>query len=582
MLLALAQINPTIGDIAGNAAIIARQSEQARDAGADLIVFPELALCGYPPKDLLLEAGFIDRCERAANELGREHSRGITLVIGLPMHARRQPGITNSLLAFRDGALLDRHDKRLLPTYDVFDENRYFVPGNEAVVIAVPDGKNGITRVGLSICEDLWKGEDVGFSARYTDAPDPVAGLAAAGAQLIINASAAPFVLHKHERHRALLARHAKQRGVHVAAVNQVGGNDELVFDGRAVVLDDRGEVLRAAPGFCEHLLLAEVPGGRDGDAIDPDDDSSGESSLFQALVLGVRDYLRKCGNIPGGIIGLSGGIDSALTAAIAVAALGRERVLGVSMPGPFSSEGSITDAKILAANLGITCIDAPIDGAFAAFRGGLDKVFHGLGLPILGERMPDLTQENLQSRLRGTLLMALSNRTGRLVLTTGNKSELAVGYCTLYGDMNGGLAVISDLTKGAVYSLSRWINTHHDTLHTLPVGFADGRSWDRPPIPESTITKPPSAELAPGQKDQDSLPPYDVLDEIVRRYVELRESPEAIRTSVGADAPTVARIIRLINAAEFKRAQAATGIKVTGVAFGSGRRIPIAHGWRP
>lgn len=588
MRLALAQLNPTVGDIRRNTDAIIDFIGQARAQHADLVCFPELAICGYPPKDLLLQEGFIDACTTEAKRIARA-SKNITVVFGCPTPLAKpvRPGgpIANSLLAARDGKFIAHYDKRLLPTYDVFDENRYFRPGDSPVVITVKGAADKkATRVGLSICEDLWKGEDAGFAQRYLDSPDPVAALARKGVDLIINPSASPFVLGKGSRHRAILTAHAKRHKVFVAAVNQVGGDDDLVFDGHAAIIDPAGKLLAAGPGFVEHLMIFDVPTpGRAAETkrgtlhptrkiADPLLDTDPLRHLYDALVLGVRDYCRKTG-FRTALLGLSGGIDSALTAVIGAAALGPANILGVAMPGPYSSEGSVSDAYLLAKNLGVPCrtisIAAPMDG----FRATIDADFSKAGLSTLGAKLPDLTEENLQSRLRGITLMALSNRTGAIVLTTGNKSELAVGYCTLYGDMNGGLAVLSDVTKEQVYALSRFINANHAAL-----GFTV------PPIPEASITKPPSAELRPNQTDQDSLPPYPVLDEIIERYVEHRQSVRTIlrqtKGKPGFDAATITRVARLIDISEYKRKQAAVGIKVTTVAFGSGRRVPIAQRW--
>jgi NAD+ synthase (glutamine-hydrolysing) len=456
--LALAQINPVVGDIRHNAAVTRHFIERARDAGADLVVLPELCLCGYPPKDLLLREGFIDACEREGDALGASASAGLTVVLGLPMKEDRpgRTGTTNSLVAWRDGHRIARYDKRLLPTYDVFDEDRYFEPGGKACVIDVPVRSGVTVRVGLAICEDLWQGEDAGFSSRYLDAPDPVAAAVQLGATVLAVPSASPFVLAKAARHRAILRRHASRHGIYVASVNQVGGNDDLIFAGHACVIDPRERLIGAAAGFREDLLITDIPptGGAAAEVSAMQDPLSheAEQQLFEALVLGVRDYCSKTG-FKQAIIGLSGGIDSALTAAIAARALGPENILGVAMPGPYSSEHSVSDAEHLAANLGVRLISAPIALPMAGFRAALDDAFDALDTARLGAALPDLAEENLQSRIRGTLLMGLSNRTGAIVLTTGNKSELAVGYCTLYGDMNGGLAVLSDVTKRRVYA---------------------------------------------------------------------------------------------------------------------------------
>lgn len=566
MKLALAQINPTVGDIDGNAALIVRDIGFARAAGCDVVVFPELALCGYPPKDLLLQEGFIAAISEAAKSIGEKHTQGIAVVFGaaLPADEKKSSGrIANSLVVYRDGRLVDYYDKRLLPTYDVFDENRYFTPGDRAVVFNCAGMK-----CGLSICEDLWKGEDAGFASRYVEAKDPVVELAAAGAKVILSPSASPFVLGKGQRHRAILRKHAMRHGAYVAAVNQVGGNDDLLFGGHAAVFDPQGRLIAAAPGFQEHVLIVDLPGeGRE--AVDPETDASEDEQLFKALVMGTRDYCRKTG-FKKAVLGISGGIDSALTAAIGAAALGASNVTGLALPSAYSSEHSKSDAYELAKRLGIRSATVPISEPVDGHRAVIDPLFAGLELPTLGAKLPDLTEENLQSRVRGTILMAYSNRTGAIVLTTGNKSEMAVGYCTLYGDMNGGLAVLSDVGKQLVYKLSRWMNANYKAC-----GFSV------PPIPEGSITKPPSAELRPDQKDQDSLPPYEELDQIIERYVEKKQAPSTIVRETGLDEAVVRRIARLIDLAEYKRKQAAVGLKVTTVAFGSGRRVPIAQGWR-
>lgn len=577
MKLALAQINPTIGDMKGNAALVLDAAAKCRHA--DLLVCPELCLTGYPPKDLLMHEGFLDealaQAKSLAESLARELPPSLTVVVGLPLACDFGPGITNSLVVLRAGAIIARYDKRLLPTYDVFDEDRYFVPGSRACVVDVgPAGRT--TRVGLSICEDLWRGEDAGFASRYLDAPDPVADLIRSGARVIINPSASPFVLGKSARHRDILRRHATNHRVHVASVNQVGGNDDLVFDGHSCVIDPAGSLVAAARGFESELLVIDLDTSSAPSSactLPPLADpalGAPEELAFHALRRGVADYCRKTG-FKSVLLGLSGGIDSALTACIASAALGPANVLGVGLPGPFSSDHSVEDARQLADNLGVHFEIVQINSAFEAMRPPLDHAFRAINQPALGASLPDLAEENLQSRLRGVVLMALSNRSGSLVLTTGNKSELAVGYCTLYGDMNGGLAVLSDVSKQLVYRLSRFINHQHSRL-----GFPT------PPIPERSITKPPSAELRPDQTDQDSLPPYDVLDEIIDRYVEQRQHPARIVREAGFDAELVDRVTRMIDLAEYKRTQAATGLKITSVAFGPGRRVPIAQRWRP
>jgi NAD+ synthetase len=601
MRLALAPLNPTVGDLKGNTNLLVDGTAKARAAGADVVVFPELALCGYPPRDLLLMEGFLPACAAAARHIGEQHTQGITVIFGVPLPLERTPAqpdrapIANALVVYRDNKFVDYYDKRLLPTYDVFDEDRYFEPGTRTVVLS--DLKSRVSsppfRPGLTICEDLWKGEDAGFSSRYTHSPDPVDELVKLGANLIISPSASPFVLGKDERHRAILRHHARKHGVYVASVNQLGGNDDLIFDGHALVYSPTGDLIAAGELFKDDQLLIDLPlperRGRGVGASDlvspstgsrtptstsqtphptPDTSSPPEALLFRALTLGIKDYLRKTG-FSKAIIGLSGGIDSALTAALAVSALGPANVLGVAMPSHYSSDHSRSDAYDLAQRLGIQCPTIPIEPPFLAFESTLNPPLQSLGQSRLGEKLPDISEENLQSRLRGTLLMALSNRTGAIVLTTGNKSELAVGYCTLYGDMNGGLAVLSDVSKQLVYRLSRWINANHAAC-----GFA------APPIPERSITKVPSAELRPNQTDQDSLPPYEVLDDIIERHVEGRQGAERIIRETGYDEPTVRRVLRLIALSEYKRKQAAVGLKVTTVAFGAGRRMPIAQRW--
>jgi NAD+ synthase (glutamine-hydrolysing) len=574
MKIALVPLNPIVGDIAGNAALHVAAIARAREAGADLVVFPELSICGYPPKDLLLAEGFVEACIAAAKELGEKYTSGITAIFGLPLPMDRTTyragaPIHNSLLVYRDGAMVDYYDKRLLPTYDVFDEDRHFEPGNRAVVIDVPVRGMKPVRVGLSICEDLWKGEDAGFAHRYHAAADPVVELVKAGAQMIVSPSASPFVLRKMERHRQILADHAFKHKVPVISLNQLGGNDDLIFDGHKLIFGVSGDISADGAMFREEILVADVDPSTTGKCGPMSAEPCDEAQLFRALVLGVRDYLRKTG-FTKALIGLSGGIDSALTAAIAVAAIGAKNVLGVAMPGTYSSDHSKADAYDLAKQLGMECptisIEPPLDG----FREVIDPAFRERGLPTLGEKLPDLTEENIQSRIRGSILMTLSNRTGAIVLTTGNKSELAVGYCTLYGDMNGGLAVLSDVSKMMVYSLSRWINANHARC-----GFAT------PPIPQRTIDKAPSAELRPDQTDQDSLPPYPVLDEIIERYVEKRQGAATIIREANFDETLVRRVVRMIDLAEYKRKQAATGLKVTTVAFGFGRRVPIAQKWK-
>lgn len=557
MKIALAQINPTVGDLVGNQRRIIEQIEAARCQGAQMVVFSELVICGYPPRDLLLVEGFVDQCAAMVKEIGEKHSADIAVVIGTPLPVESHEGIANSLVVYQNNAFVDYYDKRLLPTYDVFDEDRYFRPGRKPCVVEI-----GGTKIGLAICEDLWRGEDAGFSGRYTDEPDPVGELIEAGAQMIVSPSASPFVLSKEHKHLDILADHARRHRVPVLSVNQVGANDDLIFAGQSSAVDPSGRLCAQAKRFEQDLLIVETRSLEPIEEHKPDD----EQIIIEALTLGVHDYVTKCG-FSKVCLGLSGGIDSALVAAIGVRALGADQVLGASMPGRFSSDGSKTDAFDLAKNMGMCCITMPIETGFQGVCASINPAFESIGQPPLGQALPDLTQENLQSRIRGTMMMALSNRTGALVLTTGNKSEIAVGYCTLYGDMNGGLAVIADLPKTMVFRVCRYINEQYQSL-----------GYSSPPIPINTIEKPPSAELAPNQLDSDSLPDYDLLDAIVERHIERHQSASTIIAETGFDHETVVRICKLIDRNEYKRQQMAVGLKVTSKAFGTGRRMPIAQ----
>lgn len=566
MRIALAQINPIVGDVAGNATLIRRDIDRARDAGAELVVFPELAIIGYPPKDLLLKPVLIERCVAAINELAAE-CVGIAAIIGYPCPSdddKRGLSLYNAAAFCNDGEVQHRHIKSLLPTYDVFDEQRYFEPG--PLVDITPFGGR---KLGISICEDLWNDERM-FSRRlYHD--NPVDELVKRGAELFINTAASPFVIRKHAFRTKLMSHVAKTHGIPLFYCNQVGGNDELVFDGASCAFDADGNLIAQANAFEEDLLVVDcclagapkVP-GRDAarrplNRVEAYPD--GIASAYHTLVMGLRDYCRKCG-FKTAVVGLSGGIDSAVTAAIAVAAMGSENVRGLTMPSRFSSAGSKSDAQQLAEALQIRFDTVPIEGPHRAFEEALGPVFAGLGR--------DVTEENIQARIRGVILMAMSNKFGSLLVTTGNKSEIAVGYCTLYGDMAGGLAVLSDVPKTMVYDLANWIND--DPASPLRAMF------DRAVIPADTITKPPSAELREDQCDQDSLPPYDVLDAIIERYVEREQSARQIVDETGFDADTVDQMVRLIDRNEYKRKQAAPGIKITGRAFGFGRRMPIAQ----
>ena len=543
MKLALAQLNTTVGDMAGNEAKILVAYQRAALAGADLLLCPELAVSGYPPRDLLHKGGFLDRNREAIERLAR--ATGQTgLLLGYAGRNEKRPGreATNAAALLQHGRVIATRTKTLLPTYDVFDEDRYFEPATENLPVDFNDNWIGIT-----ICEDVWNDEDFWRDRRYRR--DPAAELAQAGAKIILNISASPWHLGKNRTRRDMLASLAAKSRVPVAYCNLVGGNDELVFDGASLVYDGGGRLIGEGKMFAEDFLLLDT------DTAPPITHCSlaDEEKVYRALVLGLRDYLHKCG-FKSAVLGLSGGIDSALTAVIAADALGHENVRGVSLPSEFSSQGSLDDARQLAVNLGIAYDVIPIQPPFVAVKDQLRNVFAG--------RPADTTEENIQARLRGVMLMAMSNKFGSLLLTTGNKSELAVGYCTLYGDMCGGLAVISDVPKTMVYRLSEWVNREREI------------------IPRTSITKPPSAELRPNQTDQDSLPPYEVLDAILESYVVQGRSAAEIM-QLGFDEPAVRKVARLIDLNEYKRRQAAPGLKVTSKAFGVGRRIPIAQRYR-
>ena len=542
MKVGIAQINTTVGDFPGNSAAILAAYRSLVTEGAELVLTPELSIPGYPPQDLIFAGEFVDRNLAALAAVHTEVGE-VPLVVGFidrntTGHGKPFHNAAAFLVKGKAPAIIH---KRLLPTYDVFDEARYFEPGSSSAPIE-HDGR----RIGITICEDLWAPE-------YLPGPlyrvDPPADLVAAGAEILLNLSASPFQFGKPVRRLQMLNAQAQRFKTPIYYCNSVGGNDQLVFDGHSVAISGDGSRSRELAGFREELAVLEEP-------IAPliPDHRDDLRELYQALVLGLRDYFRKCG-FKSAVLGLSGGIDSALTAVLAVEALGKENVTGVAMPGPYSSERSFRDAKSLAETLGIKCLELPITKSFQVMKEGLAHAFKG--------RPEDATEENLQARLRGVTMMALSNKFGSLLLTTGNKSELAVGYCTLYGDMCGGLAVISDLPKTLVYSLSRWINR------------------DREIIPGSTIEKAPSAELRPNQTDQDSLPPYDQLDAILALYVE-ENLPVSAIIARGHDEALVRRITSLVDLNEYKREQAAPGLKVTGRAFGMGRRLPLAQRYTP
>ncbi len=543
MRIALLQINPTAGDINGNSALIIRGARTAQSQAADLVATPELALMGYLPRDLLMSRGFVKRSGEALARIAVELKNGPAMLVGVATPNPSDIGrpLFNSAVLLRNGSVGPVFHKTLLPTYDVFDEDRYFEPAPEPQILELKGW-----RLGISICEDVWNDRDFWQRRRYHQ--DPIEILAKAGAQAIINLSASPFTVGKQLLREQMLGHIAEKYRLPLAYVNQVGGNDDLIFDGRSGAWDAQGRLFARAKGFQEDVVVADLERGTGEVA---EDDFEAEAEVWNALVLGVRDYARKTG-FTKVLLGLSGGIDSALTAAIAADALGPENVLGVMMPSCYSSRGSVEDSEELARNLGIHTLALPIAEVMQSYEGVLAEAFRGF--------RADVTEENIQSRIRGNLLMALSNKYGSLLLTTGNKSEMSVGYCTLYGDMNGGLAVIADLPKMMVYRVSRWRNRR------------------RADIPEAILTKAPSAELRPDQTDQDSLPPYELLDQILELHVEQSQAAEEI-IARGFDEATVRKVLRLVRTAEFKRKQAAPVLKVTSRAFGTGWRMPIVRG---
>jgi NAD+ synthase (glutamine-hydrolysing) len=544
--IALGQINPTVGDFSGNAVKIIDFSRRAQAAGAGLILFPELSVCGYPPRDLVERSSFVDRNRESAERIAAE-TEGIAVICGLVTAADSNTGKTvmNSAALLMQGKVAFVQSKMLLPTYDVFDEMRNFAPAKSQELFSFCGN-----RMALTICEDAWNDKQFWNKRLYT--VDPVESLIQAGGNFVLNISASPFWIGKREFRRDMLASIARHHKVPVALVNQVGGNDSLVFDGSSLVLNRDGEVIAQGRSFEEDLIFFD---SHDLSGEMHEQIAGDEASAYSALVLGTRDYMHKCG-FQKAIIGLSGGIDSALTAVIASDAVGPENVIGVGMPGPYSSKGSIDDARALAVNLGIRFELLSINPAYEAYRQTLNSVFAG--------SKEDVTEENIQSRARGTMLMALSNKFGAIVLSTGNKSELGVGYCTLYGDMVGGLAVISDVPKTLVYRLSHYVNSR------------------RPVIPQASLEKPPSAELRPDQKDSDSLPPYEILDAVLEDYVEDTHPAERIAADRGLDLEVVRRVISMVDRTEYKRQQAAPGLKISPKAFGYGRRFPIAARCEP
>ncbi|HWW82058.1 MAG TPA: NAD+ synthase [Vicinamibacterales bacterium] len=543
MNVALLQINPTVGDLAGNARLILDALSKAHEKGADLAVTPELSLVGYLPRDLLLSAGFVRRSWDVLEDLAADATALPPVLVGLPEPNPSDEGrpLFNTVVLLRAGAIEHRFRKALLPTYDVFDEDRYFEPFHGPQVLDLCG-----RRLGISICEDIWNDHDFWKRRRYHH--DPIEELIRVGATAVINLSASPFTAGKQRFREEMLSNMARKHHVAIAYVNQYGGNDDLVFDGRSCAFNAEGTPIARGASFGPDVVICDP---EKSPPIGPATDFGIESEIWRALVIGTRDYARKCG-FTSAVLGLSGGIDSALTAAVAAEALGSDRVLGVLMPSQYSSDGSIDDALTLAGNLGIETMTLPIDGAVRSLTDTLTNESGGV--------MSGVTGENIQARIRGNLLMALSNQRGALLLSTGNKSELSVGYCTLYGDMSGGLAVIADVPKTMVYRVARWRN----------------QSGGREIIPEATLTKAPSAELRPNQTDQDSLPPYEVLDDILLRHIERHQSADEI-VAAGFDPDTVRQVLRLVRRAEFKRKQAAPGLKVTDRAFGTGWRMPIA-----
>jgi NAD+ synthase/NAD+ synthase (glutamine-hydrolysing) len=543
MRVALAQIDTTAGDVPGNRARILAAWETARSEGADLVVLPELAVVGYPPRDLLLREGVVRATLEATQRLAQETAAGPALIVGTLGRnpAPLGPALVNAAALLRGGRVETLYAKRLLPTYDVFDERRYFAPGHAAVRVEV-EGR----RVGLLVCEDLWTADLVGGRRLY--GADPPGDLDALGVDLLVAISASPYHGGKDAHRCALFAGEARRVGLPLVAVNLVGGNDDVLFDGRSRVIDARGREVVRLPAFREEVRTIDLDAALEGPAL-PAEDPAPAVELRRALVMGLAGYARKTG-FQRALIGLSGGVDSAVTACLAAEALGAKNVLGVSMPSRYTAEISREDARDLATRLGIGYTEIPIEPAFRAFLDVLQPAFKG--------KPPDVTEENVQARIRGAILMALSNKHGHLLLATGNKSEFSVGYCTLYGDMNGGLAILSDVWKTSVYGVAR---------------LYEGEGL----LPPRSVTRPPTAELRPNQQDTDSLPPYDVLDRILRLRIERGLSLAAI-VAHGEDPATAERVLRLVEKNEYKRRQMAPGLKVTPLAFGVGWRMPIAR----
>jgi len=546
MKIALSQFNPTVGDFEGNSSRILQFAEEGKRRGADLAVFSELCICGYLPLDLLERPAFIQRNLDTLKDLA--YHMPLPAIVGYAGrydHSSSGPNIANKAALIQDGRVVFEQSKMLLPTYDVFDESRYFHPGKKHFVYGL-----GKEQLGITICEDVWNDKNFWVKPRY--ARDPVTELIQQGTSLLINISASPYTLDKRSLRVEMLRSIAQQHLRPVIYVNQVGGDDSLIFDGASIALTPDGKIAAQAKAFEEDIVLFDTITG-EGEIHSQVKEEI--AYAYQALILGTRDYVRKC-KFSRAIVGLSGGVDSALVAAIAVDALGKENVLGVSMPGPYSSEGSKADAQCLAHNLGIEFLTIPITSVFDSYIQALK--------PVFAHRPVDATEENIQARIRGNYLMALSNKSGAMVLSTGNKSESAVGYCTLYGDMAGGLALISDVPKLMVYELAEYVNR------------------DREVIPRSTLEKPPSAELRPNQKDSDSLPSYEVLDRVLKAYIEEVKTPAEIAEEFGFDLQLVRNIAQMVDRNEYKRKQAAPGLKITSRAFGFGRPFPIAQRFIP
>ncbi|MDZ7968501.1 MAG: NAD+ synthase [Nostoc sp. DedSLP03] len=552
MKIAIAQINPTIGDLLLNAQKILEAAQRAASSGARLLLTPELSLCGYPPRDLLLNPSFVEAMGITLQNLAEDLPPNLAVLAGtvepnIKADISGGKSLFNSMALLENGTVKQVFHKRLLPTYDVFDERRYFEEGLQANYFTLDN-----IHIGVTICEDLWNDEE--FWGKRTYAVNPIADLAILGVDLIVNLSASPYTAGKQQFRETMLRHSAIRFQQPMIYANQVGGNDDLIFDGHSFALNRQGEIMCRARGFDTDLVVVEFDEAQHDlqlGSVEPMYESEDEE-IWQALVLGVRDYARKC-RFSKVVLGLSGGIDSAIVAAIATAALGKENVLGVLMPSPYSSEHSISDAEALAENLGIKTHLLPIGELMQGFDRTLDDLFAGTEF--------GLAEENIQSRIRGNLLMAIANKFGYLLLSTGNKSEMAVGYCTLYGDMNGGLAVIADVPKTRVYSLCHWLNRNNEI------------------IPQNVLTKAPSAELKPGQVDQDSLPPYEILDDILQRLIHNHQSAAQI-VAADHDPVIVNRVIQMVARAEFKRRQAPPGLKITDRAFGTGWRMPIASNW--